>query len=77
MNKEQLEDELQKLKEDSSAIELMRFLADNLVDEMENFPVDSSDSNEHHLNMLIRELEEDLDRIENDKLGKWNPESNF
>ncbi len=75
MTTEELREQFDELKQEASAIQLMRFLKEELVDEMEAFPVEDSDSNEHRLNMLIRDLEEDLDRIENSKLGDWDPES--
>ncbi|WP_414838070.1 hypothetical protein ACK3SF_01570 [Candidatus Nanosalina sp. VS9-1] len=75
MSREEVKEALENFREEASSIEVMRFLRDELVDEMNDFPVEDSDSNEHQLNMVIRGLEEDLDLIENRKLGDWDPES--
>lgn len=74
MSRKELEDDLKDFRSKASSVEVMRFLKNELVNEMKNFPVEDSDSNEHRLNMVIRDLEEELDLIENSKLGDWDPE---
>ena len=75
MSREDFESALEKFREEASSVEVLRVLVREFVDELEDFDVEASDSNEHRLNMIIRDLEEDLDRIENDKLAEWDPES--
>lgn len=75
MDRENFESALENFREESSSAEVLRVLANELINELEDFDVEASDSNEHRLNMVIRGLEEDLDRIENDKLAEWDPES--
>lgn len=73
MNRQELEDAVEDFRKDNSQVRLLQALKDLLVEEMEEFPTRESDANEHKLNMLIRDLEEDLDSIENEKLGDWDP----
>lgn len=75
MSSENFESALEEFREEASSAEVLRVLVNELVNELEAFDVEESDSNEHRLNMVIRGLEEDLDRIENDKLAEWDPES--
>ena len=75
MSREDFEATLEKFREEASSVEVLRVLVNEFVRELEDFDVTESDSNEHRLNMIIRDLEEDLDRIENDKLAEWDPES--
>lgn len=75
MSRESFESALEEFKEEASSVEVLRVLVNEFVTELEDFDVEASDSNEHRLNMVIRDLEEDLDRIENDKLAEWDPES--
>jgi len=75
MSREEFESALEKFREEASSVEVLRVLVNEFVNELEDFDVEASDSNEHRLNMIIRDLEEDLDRIENDKLAEWDPES--
>lgn len=75
MSREKVEGALEEFREEASSVSVMQFLKEELVDEIESFPVEDSDSNEHQLNMVIRGLEEDLDLVENRKLGDWDPES--
>lgn len=75
MRAEEVEEVLDRFRDEASSIELVRFLSRELVNELDDFDVEASDSGEHRLNMVIRNLEEDLDRIENEKLVDWDPES--
>lgn len=74
MNREEFEDALEEFKEDNSEVIVLQTVKDFLVQEMDYFPTGEDDANEHKLNMLIRNLEEDLDRIESEKLRDWDPE---
>jgi hypothetical protein len=76
MTEETLESALEDYASENSDLRLINFLRQELVERMESFSTEDSDANEHKLNMVIRDLEEDLDRIENEKLSDWDPESN-
>lgn len=76
MGHEILEEAVEEFREENSQVKLLQALKTLLVDEMDDFPTRKSDANEHKLNMLIRDLEEDLDRIETEKLRDWDPEQN-
>jgi hypothetical protein len=73
MNRRELGSALEEFRGENSRLKLLQELKKFLIQEMEDFPTRESDANEHKLNMLIRDLEEDLDRIENEKLGEWDP----
>ncbi len=73
MGQEELESAVENFRKENSQVRLLQVLKDILMDEMQGFSTRDSDANEHKLNMLIRDLEEDLDRIENEKLGDWDP----
>jgi hypothetical protein len=76
MSSKKLESALEEYASENSDLRLINFLRSELVERMEEFSTEESDANEHKLNMVIRNLEEDLDRIENQKLSDWDPESN-
>ena len=73
MSREDLESAVENFRKENSQIRLLQTLKSILMDEMKDFPTRDSDANEHKLNMLIRDLEEDLDSVENEKLGDWDP----
>lgn len=73
MKREELIEVLDEYEDANSAAELVRFLTDKLIEELENFPADT-DKQKHELNLIIRDLEEDLDWIESDKLAEFDPE---
>ncbi len=71
---DQLDEAIQELKSKNSSLKVLHRLKDALITELDDFSLSESDINEHKLNMVIRNLEEDLDRIESEKLHDWNPE---
>lgn len=71
---DKLEEAVESFREENSDLKVIQNLKDLLVRELEGFSLSEKDINEHKLNMIIRNLEEDLDRIENEKLHHWNPE---
>ena len=71
---DQFDEAIEELKSESSNLRVLQQLKDALVTELDDFSLSESDINEHKLNMIIRNLEEDLDRIESEKLHEWNPE---
>ncbi|MFB6116531.1 MAG: hypothetical protein ABEK10_03375 [Candidatus Nanosalina sp.] len=70
----ELKEAVGKFRSRNSELKTLQRLKDLLVEEMDDFDLGDSDTNEHKLNMIIRNLEEDLDRIESEKLHDWNPE---
>jgi len=70
----QLDEAIEELKSENSNLRVLQQLKNALVKELDDFSLSDSDINEHKLNMIIRNLEEDLDRIESEKLHDWNPE---
>jgi len=69
-----LDEAIEELKSENSNLRVLQQLKNALVKELDDFSLSDSDINEHKLNMIIRNLEEDLDRIESEKLHDWNPE---
>ncbi|MFB6145233.1 MAG: hypothetical protein ABEJ99_01875 [Candidatus Nanohaloarchaea archaeon] len=73
MNRDELEEHLQEYKDENSAKKFVNFLKDQLVSELENYPTDS-EVKKHDLNLMIRDIEEELDWVENEKLAEFDPE---
>jgi len=48
-------------------------LKDQLIQSLEDFPAEK-DNQKHRLNMIVREIEQELDWIENEKLAEFDPE---
>lgn len=69
-----LEEAVKEYRDNNSGLRTLQKLKNLLVEEMEDFDLGDSDTNEHKLNMVIRNIEEDIDRIESEKLHDWNPE---
>ena len=72
--RDELEEAVEEFRNENSDLKVLQRLKDLLVGELDDFSLSETDINEHKLNMIIRNLEEDLDRIENEKLHDWNPE---
>ncbi len=73
MQESELREVLQEYEDANSASQLMEFLKDELIQKLEDFPAES-DRQKHNLNLVIREIEEELDWIENEKLTEFDPE---
>lgn len=73
MEKEELSEHLSEYRDSNTRQELIQALKQELVAEMEEMDVTTS-RQEHDLNMLIRDLEEELDWIESEKLAEFDPE---
>lgn len=71
--KNELEEYLQEYKDANSSQKLLSFLKDRLIQELEDFPAEK-ERQKHDLNLLIRELEEELHWIESEKLSEFDPE---
>lgn len=75
MERDQLEEVLQEYADANSEIKLIEFLKEKLIEEIEEWDV-STERQEHNLNLLIRDIEEELDYIESEKLSEYDPEQN-
>ncbi|MFB6174688.1 MAG: hypothetical protein ABEJ87_01785 [Candidatus Nanohalobium sp.] len=73
MEDEELLEYINEYRDSKSRLEAIQALKDKLISEMESLEVDTS-RQEHNLNLLIRDLEEELDWIENEKLAEFDPE---
>lgn len=72
-NREEIEALLKEYRDANSALEEAEFLKDKLVEALEEVPA-RTEAQKHKLNLLIRELEEELDWVENEKLAEFDPE---
>lgn len=73
MEKEELVEYLDEYRDARSDQELLNLLKEKLVSELENFST-HTERRKHDLNMLIRDLEEELNWVENEKLSEFDPE---
>ena len=73
MTENELEELIENYRSENGRIDLLRFLKKNMIQELESFEV-SNDRQRHDLNILIRDLEEGLDRVESEKLSGFDPE---
>ena len=73
MEREEIVEVLEQYRDAHSSHKLLQVLKDELVNEMERLDV-STDRQRHELNLLIRDLEEELDYIESEKLSEFDPE---
>lgn len=73
VEKNELEEYLQEYADSNSLQSLVEFLKDQLIEALDDHPSDT-ENQKHNLNILVRELEKDLDWIENRKLAEFDPE---
>lgn len=73
VEREELEEYLQEYKDASSSQKLIEYLKEKLVEELEEFPAEK-ERQKHDLNLVIRDLEEELHWIEGEKLSEFDPE---
>jgi hypothetical protein len=73
MEREEIVEVLEQYRDAHSSHKLLQVLKEELVKEMEQMEV-TTDRQRHELNLLIRDLEEELDYIESDKLSEFDPE---
>ncbi len=73
MKEETLIEYLEEFKDSNSQHELLELLKNYFIEELGQIePV--NDRQKHDLNLFIRELEEELDWIESEKLSEFDPE---
>lgn len=73
MEREEVVEILEQYRDAHSGSKLIRLLKNELVREMEQMEI-ATDRQRHELNLMIRDLEEELDYIESDKLSEFDPE---
>lgn len=72
-DKKEIEALLKEYRDANSALEEAQFLKDKLIEALEETP-SRTEAQKHNLNLLIRDIEEELDWIENEKLAEFDPE---
>jgi CTP:phosphocholine cytidylyltransferase-like protein len=73
MKREELLEYLNEYRDANSEQQLIQLLKQKLVEELETWET-VTDRQRHDLNMMIRDLEEELDYIESEKLAEFDPE---
>lgn len=73
MEREEAVEVLEEYGDAHSEQKLIQLLKEELIRHLENKNTET-DSQKHELNMVIREIEEELDWIENEKLAEFDPE---
>lgn len=73
MERKEVLEVLEEYRDANSEQKLLHLLKNKLVSEMENWET-GSEHQKHDLNMMIRDLEEELDYIESEKLTEFDPE---
>ncbi len=73
MRKEELIEYLDEYRDANSGYALLELLKDKFIEELEQMPA-TTDRQKHRLNLMIRDLEEELDYVESDKLAEFDPE---
>lgn len=73
MKKEEVLEVLNEFRDANNEHVLLELLSDKLVNELESYEA-STERQRHDLNLIIRDLEEELDYIESDKLAEFDPE---
>lgn len=73
MERNEVVEVLDQYRDANSEHALLKLLKQKLVEELESFEA-ATERQRHDLNLLIRDLEEELDYIESDKLSEFDPE---
>lgn len=73
MEREEVLEVLNEYRDANSEHEVLQLLKDKLVEELETYEA-ATERQKHDLNLLIRDLEEELDYVESDKLAEFDPE---
>lgn len=74
LSRKEIVELLQEYRDANSGVQLIQLLKKQLIREMEQMEV-TTDRQRHELNLIIRDLEEELDYIESEKLSEFDPES--
>lgn len=73
MEREDIDATLDEYRDEANRRKLVQILTDRLIREMDDMPAET-DTDRHRLNLVIRELEEEIDWIESEKLSGFDPE---
>lgn len=73
MEREEVLEVIEEYGDANSEHALLQLLKEKLVDELETYEA-ATERQKHDLNLLIRDLEEELDYVESDKLAEFDPE---
>jgi len=73
MRREEVIEVLDEYADANSEQKLIELLKEKMIDELDGWEV-TSDRQKHNLNMVLRDLEEELDYIETSKLAEFDPE---
>jgi hypothetical protein len=73
MEREEVLEVLEEYRDANSEHALLQLLKEKLVEELETYSA-ATERQKHDLNLLIRDLEEELDYVESDKLAEFDPE---
>lgn len=73
MERKEVLEVLEEYRDANSEHALLQLLKEKLIEELETYEV-ATERQKHDLNMLIRDLEEELDYVESDKLAEFDPE---
>jgi len=73
VNEADLNEYLDEYEDANSRQKLLELLSNRLIEEMEGFDV-NTERKKHDLNLLIRDLEEELHFVEQQKLDDFSPE---
>lgn len=73
MKTAEVKEVLQEYADARSEQKLIQLLKEELLQHLEEKHVDS-EAQKHELNLIIRDIEEELDWIENEKLAEFDPE---
>lgn len=73
MEREEVLEVLEEYRDANSEQKLLQLLKEKLIEEMESWDA-STERQKHDLNLIIRDIEEELDYIESDKLTEFDPE---
>lgn len=73
MERKEVKEIIEEYADANSEQKTIQLLKDELIRHLENKHAET-DSQRHELNLIIREIEEELDWIENEKLAEFDPE---
>lgn len=73
MEKKEIVEKLDEYRDAHSPQKLLDFLVEQISEELDGFSAET-EQQRHQLNMVVRELEEELDWVESEKLAGFDPE---
>ncbi len=73
MEEKEIREVLEEYKDAHTPEKLVSLLTEELIEELESMPAEN-ERQKHNLNLKIRNLEEELDWVENNKLAEFDPE---